>query len=999
MTSIISLPNEILSFVVQDLKSIADVSSFSRSCRSLHDVVTPYLYRVVRDDPAILCWAIDEGRIGTVRRLLLAGADPNTALLTPHTRSTTLRVLHPTLHQGHRAVTEDTTLPDRHSNATEAEAYVDIAEPPLESDNIYDDGLSDAEDENPAIWGDRDDPFDDDDSLGQQCYWTPLHVAARWGHNGIIDLLLQHGANLEPLSRGFCDCTFPSYLLRQIPGLNRQNPLWTPLHTAICHGNDSTARLLISRGASTDVSTRYIGSDPRRVTALHSACGSDLASLARYLVERGIQADVHVEDHQGHTPMTYAYFAGSWAAIDFLMENGASLNTRLGPSSIFEHACWAGRFAEALRFIDLGVEVRDSSVLDDSLGPIIHRCCLPPQLNRPALFPLREADQGPYRSEVIRLLVKAGASLDTRDDTSHTPLMIAASSHSVQLVELLLSLGASAVERKGKDETCETALSLACAAPLLSPDGSLIRIVRVLLAHMPGRGDHGALMALCRSLDHCRDKADVARLLIGKPDSIAPDLGARLFSCAVEANNFDICNVLLESVVEYPNLAKLKTLVYKACKRDDAAAIEYLGKLSGASGVIRQDSIVYETLMRRYSKAASALIQAGAPFQGRYPGGVTCLMAASSLPSCVPAKLLLERGADPNIYDDRGDCALSLAVRYGQVDVIKLLLDHGANIRHPDSRGAVRDLQGDPITFAIRGARLSALQEILDHPSYQNLSQEIRDDYLRSACMVAANDRAAVMDVVLRSGGVNPDAVIESGNAWVTPLHLCLASEDEDAVEILLENLANPHKVLEPPETATSEEFLDLFEDSTPLEWAIDNSPLPMIRAILNFSDLGGDPADDDEPPVPLERYARAVCRRHKPEVLHFVITAGLDPEICDEDGNCLLSMLCDTIDKIWPFEDPNWPMERILERSAACVVKLLGLGVNQHHGNQEGVSAFDHLRRMLTYQGASEFHTTLAEIWGSALAVSGSLVGVKASYLCDNELEGASTVTTVVGL
>ncbi|KAI0799025.1 hypothetical protein GGR55DRAFT_523577 [Xylaria sp. FL0064] len=88
------LPIELLFLISTYLDSPADLSSWSRSCRGFHLALRPLLYRHVKDDAAVLCWACDEGRLETVSHLLNAGANANVAWVQGEPRWWTLADLH-----------------------------------------------------------------------------------------------------------------------------------------------------------------------------------------------------------------------------------------------------------------------------------------------------------------------------------------------------------------------------------------------------------------------------------------------------------------------------------------------------------------------------------------------------------------------------------------------------------------------------------------------------------------------------------------------------------------------------------------------------------------------------------------------------------------------------------------------------------------------------------------------------------------------------------------
>ena len=50
-------------------------------------------------------------------------------------------------------------------------------------------------------------------------------------------------------------------------------------------------------------------------------------------------------------------------------------------------------------------------------------------------------------------------------------------------------------------------------------------------------------------------------------------------------------------------------------------------------------------------------------------------------------RLLLEHGADINVWIDCGSTTLHVAVSYGRVEVVRVLLEHGANLDAEDNKG------------------------------------------------------------------------------------------------------------------------------------------------------------------------------------------------------------------------------------------------------------------------------------------------------------------------
>ncbi|KAI1407195.1 ankyrin [Hypoxylon sp. FL1857] len=970
MPSILSLPIEIILYIAQDL-DVENVSAFSRSCRAIHTIITPRLYRLVKDQTAIICWAADEGRMGTLAHLLAAGANPNATWAQTRSRSTVLRLLEmyePFLRPSSSGrIYEAESMHDEMGLATDAPSPISSLDEDEDDDSSY---VSDTEsDTGEFSLGDR-------DLRPSRYYWSPLHIAAQWGNNDIIDLLLRYGANINAPSKGLCDCTLPKENPQDLlEGINSVTPIWTPLHAAICHGHEATARLLLHRGASTNVSPRPVGSDDQHVTALHTACYSDEVSISQFLLKEGYQTDVDVHDHCGSTPMSYAYFAGSWASIDFLVEMGASLNATIGPSTLLKHACYEGRFAEALRFIELGVDISASFDQSGGTDPILHSCCMPKRGNFSTLYQ-RESSQEYLRADVIRTLIKAGANLEARDRDLMTPLIKASLFHVDKAVEVFLSEGA---DINARDDSGDTALLRACTPRGLTPSGAFLPTVTALLAHMPSIFDtFDALERVCGSIVHNKHLIPVLQLLLhrGDPDILETCGSYILLLRGMTSGNFELCDALFEGGLRKPTAPEINILIRKSVAQDDSDALQYISKLPYGSDALKNPQQLLNAIKENKPDCAVFLIDTGTPMDCRAESGVSCLIEACKLEDTAIAELLLQRGADPNETIGSG-FPLVEPILDGNLFMVELLLDHGA-VMHVHPNGTQIDGRtSGALDLAIISGLEDVVETMVGHDSYCASSEEERAAHLQTACCAepGAFGDGTILDILLSVGEADPDTVFPTMNT--TPLHISMALGRMKGVSSLVEAGADIHHYLPPAESSVPTPVPNPFEGSTPLEWGIDNAPIQFIQEMLDG--WFAYPLSENSK-VPVLRYVRAACRRHEPEVMELLLDKGLDPNAFDEAGNPFLSIFCQIIDNIWPFEDLDWPASKIADRSASCVVVLLARGADPHRMNTERVSALDNIRRMMTYNGPCEFHQEVVRSWNRMLILDE--IGVRERHI-----------------
>lgn len=97
---------------------------------------------------------------------------------------------------------------------------------------------------------------------------------------------------------------------------------WTPLHLAAFFGHPELAKALLNRGANVDArSTNAMTNTP-----LHAAVAGRKPEVIRVLIDRG--ANVNLRQHGGWTALQGAAQAGDRELVELLLANGADPNAR-----------------------------------------------------------------------------------------------------------------------------------------------------------------------------------------------------------------------------------------------------------------------------------------------------------------------------------------------------------------------------------------------------------------------------------------------------------------------------------------------------------------------------------------------------------------------------------------------------------------------------------------------------------------------------------------------
>lgn len=398
--------------------------------------------------------------------------------------------------------------------------------------------------------------------------------------------------------------------------------------------------------------------------------------------------------YHGMTPLMLAAMSGHKELVNLLIETGSCLNAK----------CHLGYTA-----MDWAVKCRQVEVL-----PLLSRAGASVKDSRAdggSLLNLAVEHELPA---MIRMLVRLGADVNEGNNDYMTPLMRASALGHVEDVKALLALGANvnAVDKNGKTPLIRAAmLSQYHVAKLLIDDGACTNIL-----DKSGK----------RAVDYVNTKATETDRLLYTTSRRVNDKKAStnaLYQAAV-AGNTEVVKLALQSGAN-PNAAcgiepgseQKLTALMAAVKNGHTEIVDLLLQ-AGAN--LYADNEQGDTALSYAVESGQVgmvqrLYESGASLQPMGRFGLSPLMHACSDKSIEAAKFLLslrvnvnekahtgitalmrcvneigdnrkmasfliKAGADVNAVDKDGRTALMDAAWYGDLEMVKLLVEHGADI-------------------------------------------------------------------------------------------------------------------------------------------------------------------------------------------------------------------------------------------------------------------------------------------------------------------------------
>jgi ankyrin repeat protein len=335
---------------------------------------------------------------------------------------------------------------------------------------------------------------------------TPLLIAARSGHAGVVNFLLENGADPHGGGR------------------------YSPVYVAADNGHSDIVRIFFERGIFIEMSPAATRADGRLINAIIK--GDEQAAHAALADD----AYVNARDASNRTPLHWAVTCGHANLVKLLLERGAHYDTSDEHGTPLHDAARRGNYEVVQILIDKDVNVDVCS-------------------ERLQQTPLHVAARHGH-DRVVQLLLDRGAGVNYVDEWGHmTPLHQAARGGSCKVAKLLLAKGADIALR---DHNNQTALHNAA-------ENGNCDVARLLLAAGACINDKSGLNLAGWTPLHfavSRNHTEMIRLLLDAgADTGASDISVTpssfvltLLGLAATCGNCELLQVLLDRGVNQVNL-------------------------------------------------------------------------------------------------------------------------------------------------------------------------------------------------------------------------------------------------------------------------------------------------------------------------------------------------------------------------------------------------------------------------------------------------------------
>ncbi|CAH0017361.1 unnamed protein product [Clonostachys rhizophaga] len=582
------------------------------------------------------------------------------------------------------------------------------------------------------------------DAFESELGWNALMAAASSGHLGLVELLLNHGADINLQGKGGS----------------------SPLGIAARQGHEEIVDLLLDRGATRShsiikaailgdqlqIAEKLIGSeydlqDEAKGEILQLACLQGFESLAEALIQNGANVNFSDWDHHGSVLQAAAQ-QDNEEIVQLLIDNGACINSTSGTAGTALHvAIRAGHENIVTLLIDHGADVNiqggDGSTL--------------------------QAASFYGYEDIVRLLIDHGADVNSKGGRYGSALQTASSFGYENIAVLLITHGADVNSKGGEYGTALQAASYSGHES----------IVRLLIDHGANidikGGKYGS--ALAAASTKCHD--DIVQTLIAAGADVNIDGGSQIgtaLQCASATGHLQIVQKLLDAGADVDsdggtNGTALHVAVMKGHWRVVDALLEANASANKACpGRYESPTPLYAAAKLGDGKLVERLLAHGADVDAWSVDHGTALIIASSKGHLEVIQLLLDAGADINLYGRLDGSALYEASSHGHDVVVRNLLAKGADVN-----------AGNPLLAALQNGHIGIADLLRDHGA----NIDAPSGHYSSALSWASSEGKVKLVRSLLDYGADPNM---AHGKLPRPLQAAAAYGHDQIVELLLDH-------------------------------------------------------------------------------------------------------------------------------------------------------------------------------------------------------------------
>ncbi|XP_046560779.1 putative ankyrin repeat protein RF_0381 [Haliotis rubra] len=521
---------------------------------------------------------------------------------------------------------------------------------------------------------------------------TPLMSAALFGKKEVFRFLMKKGADIskedddgENILHASCQGgnvdIVKHVLTRKVLYTNStDNNGITPLMLAAGYGNQVVFHFLIERRANT------LARDDADRTILHWACQGGNVKIVDGILTQNI-VDVNSNDGEKTTPLLLAAYHGKRDVLVLLIEKGAYISAVDHESKNILHLSCTGGHVDTVKYVLNQSIVDINSKDDEAMTPVM----LAASLGKREVFDillkngadlsvvdkggdniLYSAIRGGNGKIVNYILIQNIVDINSKYSDGMTPVQLAAYYGQKEAFEILVKKGA---DLSAVDESGDNILHLAC----VGKDEEIMKhVLRLDILDINCRDTDGSTPLLLAIEYNARGVFDVLLESGADPSVVNRDGDNVLHLACLRGDEEMVKHVLKLHIVDINSRGSNRmTPLLLAAEYNTCNVFELLRESGADPSVVNRDgkNVLHFACIRGDEEMVKHVLKLHiVDINSRGSNGLTPLLLAAGYSTSDVIKLLLENGADPLVVNSDGDNVLHVACAEGDEDIVKYLL-------------------------------------------------------------------------------------------------------------------------------------------------------------------------------------------------------------------------------------------------------------------------------------------------------------------------------------